>query len=156
MDEDLCVCCLLDLDDEQRTFYQHSMDNGWIKAKYCWETIQTVLKSKYKEYMDLIYQSKCRHELDRMLINGPPRWYSDPKALPVPEGAHITHFHRVVNGVPIDISALYEGAPESDEDYKKIWDDVTIKIKERLRLIAIADGRDPNCQDPVEPKGEND
>lgn len=156
MESDTCSCCCLDLDDEQRVYYQHSMSPDWIKARYCWETISTVLRTKYKDYIERIYQSKCKHELSGMLTSGPPRWYTDVRALPVPDGAHITKFRRIIDDVPIDVTALYEGAPELEEDRRRIWQEVEAKIKERIRFINIAEGRDPDNMDPVEPHGEND
>lgn len=156
MESDTCSCCCLELDDEQRVYYQHSLSDEWIQAKYCWETISAVLKSKYRDYMDRIYQSKCRHELGGMLRCGPPRWYVDEKAFPIPENAHLTKFRRFINGVPTDVLALYEGAPESEEEKIRIWADVEAKIKERIRFINIAEGRDPDSTDPVQPTGQDD
>lgn len=155
MSTDACVCCLLELDDEQRVYYQHSLSSEWMQAKYCWETINHMLSAKYKDYMERIYQSKCRHELNGMLTSGPPRWYKD-EALPVPEGAHVTRFRRMVNGVIDEVPALYAGAPEHEEDRERIWADVEAKIQERIRFIAIAEGRDPNSDDIPEPNGEDD
>lgn len=155
MESDTCSCCDLNLDDEQRVYYQHSMSSDWIKARYCWETISTMLKIRYYDYIDRIYKSKCKHELGEMLKSGPPRWYVDTRAMPVPDDAHITKFRRIINGIPLDVSALYDGAPELEEDRAQIWKDVETKIKERIRFIAIAEGRDPDSTDPVEPTGED-
>lgn len=153
MDSNSCICCCLDLDDEQTVYYQHSLSLDWIKAKYCWETISTVLRSKYNQYLERIYQSKCRYELTNMLNNGPPCWYTDEQALPVPEGAHITKFKHTINGQVEEVSARYLGAPELEEDRMRIWNDVKSKIKERIKLIAISEDRDIN---DTEPRGEDD
>lgn len=129
-----CACCLLEF--EKPVYYRYAYLNGnvngnsgWIKSKFCWDTISTMLKHRYNNYIETIYTSKCKKTLCEMIINGPPIWFKDA-ALPVPDGAHITHF--LVDG--IEISAIYEGAINGEER-QKLWDSLKIVVDQRTNIM---------------------
>lgn len=131
-----CTCCLLELDEEQTVYYQHSGmkdDESWILSKFCWETINTILNSKYKEYMEKVYTSKCKKELGGMIESGPPIWFTDA-ALPVPDGEHIIKF-KTNNG---EIDAIYVGATQGDER-QKIWDHIKEVMTQRMKFFDATD-----------------
>jgi len=129
-----CVCCLMELDNEQLTYYNHSHDpDTWIRCVFCWETISELLSTKFHQYMKDVYNSKCKKTLNGMMESGPPVWFSD-KALPVPEGAHVFQFRN--NGREID--AIYDGAVRGNER-QQLWDHVKEAIQQRISLMTTTE-----------------
>jgi len=128
-----CTCCLLEF--EQPIYYRYTFLNkdnetsGWIKSSFCWDTISAMLKQRYNDYIETIYTSKCKKTLGEMIVNGPPIWFKDA-ALPVPDGAHITHF--LVNNV--EMSAMYEGAV-TGEERQKLWDSLKVVVDQRINIM---------------------
>lgn len=128
-----CTCCLLEF--EKPVYYRYVTESekpetsGWIKSSFCWDTISTMLKQRFNDYIETIYKSKCKKTLGEMIVNGPPIWFKDA-ALPVPEGAHITHF--LVDGV--EISAMYEGAV-TGEERQKLWDSLKVVVDQRINIM---------------------
>jgi len=131
-----CACCLTELDKEQTVYYRHSGmadDEPWILSRFCWETTNTILKSRFSEFMERMYVSKCKTELGRMVEMGPPIWFVD-SALPVPDGEHVTKFKTNTG----EISAMYKGALQGEERQKK-WDHMKDVINERMKFFDTTD-----------------
>lgn len=136
-----CSCCLLEF--EQPVYYRYVMDetpnqpSDWIKSNFCWDTISVILKQRYKDYIDTIYKSKCKKTLGEMIVNGPPIWFKDA-ALPVPEGAHVSHFLVVTfsfeNVHEVEISAMYEGAVIGEER-QQLWDNLRTVVDQRISIM---------------------
>jgi len=137
-----CTCCLLEF--EKHVYYRYTFLNkipnetsGWIKSSFCWDTISTILKQRYNDYIETIYKSKCKKTLGEMIVNGPPIWFKDA-ALPVPDGANITHFLVVTfsneNVHEVEISAMYEGAV-TGEERQKIWDSLKVVVDQRISIM---------------------
>lgn len=115
-----CLATWDDITEEDYCEYQTHPSMKWQPSKYSEATLQHLLDTQFKNYIENVQKSDCVKELTRLLTAGPPIWLFDTDALPVPEGD--THICNVwfMNG-DRTVSAKLKGAVEGDE-HAELWE----------------------------------
>lgn len=115
-----CLALMIEIDE---TNYCELITNTGreIPSPYCDEAIKYMLSKNFHTYIDNIDKCTCKSQLRRLLEKGPPMWLNDKGVEELLEEDEYVEKIWYSSDDTIR-SARLDGAPESEEEQKLLWE----------------------------------
>jgi len=120
-DQNECMVCFGDIDNENYVEYQTDDNSKWFAALSCQMCIEYLIETQFNRYSELVKTTTCKAELGRLLKSGPPINLREPTTLPCPDDKEVHKLWYMSDNK--ERSAKLVGSLEGEER-QKYWDEI--------------------------------
>lgn len=124
-----CASCMDSIDQTTYVLYKDNASSNWKLCGYCSTCVQTLLDTKWDDFVRSYETIDCLATLKRLTKNGPPINLREPKGIPCEnDNDEVFSFYYCDKEQSAKLKNSYEGA-----EREKMWSVIKKKYEDESR-----------------------